>query len=134
MAELTVTPGDVAPVKVIEQHEGKSGEAFNAGEAVRLDTTTGKLVAANGTTAAEARCIGIALTTANGANVAVTVLRKGIVDLGGALDALTYDDDVFLSDTDGTLGDTAGTVSLIVGTVVPGFASTTPDRLLRVDL
>ena len=133
MADLSVTAGDVAPVKIIEQFTAPAGEAFSAGAAVRLDTTTGKLTGANGSAAAEARVAGIALTTA-AANDTVTVLRKGYVDLGDALDALTYDDDVFLSNTDATLADTAGTVSTIVGTVVPGFAATTPDKLLRVDL
>jgi hypothetical protein len=57
------------------------------------------------------------------------------LDVGNALSALTYDDDVFLSDTDGTLADAAGTVSKIVATVVPGYAAiATYDKLLRVDL
>jgi hypothetical protein len=47
---------------------------------------------------------------------------------------MAFDADVYLSDTDGTLATTAGTTSLVVGTVVPGWAATTADKLLRVDL
>ena len=39
----------------------------------------------------------------------MTVVRKGWIDMGDALGDLTYDDDVFLSDTAGTLADAAGT-------------------------
>lgn len=132
MANLTVT--EATPVKIIEQHTGPAGEAFALGEAVRLDTSSGMLTPANGTTAAEARVFGIALQEATNAGDTVTVLVKGYVDLADALDALTYDDDVFLSDTDGTLADTAGTVSTIVGRVVPAWGATTADKLLRIDL
>lgn len=131
MADLTVS--EIAPVKVIEQFTAPAGEAITKGNAVRFDTTTGKVTGANGSSAAEARCSGIALETVV-AGQAVTVIRKGIIDLGDALDALTYDDDVFLSNTDKTLADAAGTVTLIVGTVVPGLGHTTPDKLLRLDL
>lgn len=133
MADLSITAADVAPVRVIDQITAPAAETIAAGQAVRLDTTTGKLTLAKGTTAAEARIRGIAL---NGgvAGTTITAVSKGIIDLGDALGDLTYDDDVFLSDTDGTLADAAGTVSTIVGTVEPGFANTTPDKLLRVDL
>lgn len=132
MANLTVT--EATPVKIIEQFTGPAAEAFAIGEAIRLDTTTGRLTPANGSSAAEARIKGIALRAATTAGETVTILVKGYLDLADALDALTYDDDVFLSNTDGTLADTAGTVSTIVGTVVPAFGVTTPDKLLRIDL
>lgn len=132
MADLIIT--EATPVKIIEQFTGPAGEAFAIGEAIRVDVATGYLTPANGSVAAEARVRGIAVRAANVANVEVTILSKGYLDVGDALDALTYDDDVFLSDTDGTLADTTGTVSTIVGTVVPGYGSTTPDKLLRVDL
>lgn len=133
MADLTVAEADVAPARVIEQLTAPAGEALVAGQYARLDTATGKLTRGNGTAAGEARAGGIVLSTVAAGETA-TIVRKGILDLGDALDALTYDDDVFLSDTDGVLADTAGTVSLIVGTVVPGWGVTTPDKLLRVDL
>jgi hypothetical protein len=134
MANLTVVAADVRPVSVIEQFTGPAAEAILPGHYVRFNVTTGRIEKGNGTTAAEARKGGIALTEATQAGDTLTAVRKGILDMGDALDALTYDDDVFLSDTDATLADTAGTVSTIVGTVVPGNGSTTPDKLLRVDL
>lgn len=133
MADLVIAEGDVAPVRVDEQLTAPAAEALNAGEYARLSVTTGRLEKGNGTTAAEARRGGIVLNSV-GAGETATIVRKGILDLGDALDALTYDDDVFLSNTDATLADAAGTVSLIVGTVVPGWGVTTPDKLLRVDL
>lgn len=131
MANLTVST--IRPVQVIEQFTGPAAEAITAGNYVRLNVTTGKIEKGNGSTAAEARKGGLALNTA-AAGETVTALRKGLVDLGNALGDLTYDDDVFLSDTDATLSDTAGTVSLIVGTTVPAWGATTADKLLRLDL
>lgn len=133
MTDLTITT--VSPVEVIEQHTGPAAEAIAVGQYVRINTTSGKVELGKGTTAAEARKGGIAIKAALQANDTVTFVRKGTLDVGNALSALTYDDDVFLSDTDGTLADAAGTVSLIVGTVMPGWADpTTADKLLRVDL
>lgn len=131
MANLTVST--IRPVQVIEQFTGPAAEAITAGNYVRLNVTTGKIEKGNGSTAAEARKGGLALNTA-AAGETVTSVRKGLIDLGNALGDLTYDDDVFLSDTDATLADAAGTVSLIVGTTVPAWGATTADKLLRLDL
>ena len=132
MATLNVVAARVAPVRVIEQFTAPAGEAITAGQFVRFNTTTGKLELGNGTTAAEARRGGIAIDSAPVAGLAVTVVSKGIVDLGNALGSLTYDDDVFLSNTDGVLGDAAGSSSYVVGVVVPGWAADPPDKLLAV--
>lgn len=133
MSTLSVTAADVKAVRIDEDLCGPAAETITAGQYVRLNTTTGKVELGNGTNAAEARAGGIAV---NGAVAGETVrmVRKGVLDMGDALGGLTYDDDVYLSDTDGTLADAAGTVSLIVGTVIPGWIATTPDKLLRVDL
>lgn len=131
MANLTISA--IRPVQVIEQFTGPAAEAITAGNYVRFSVTTGKIEKGNGTTAAEARKGGLALNTA-AAGETVTAVRKGLVDLGNALGDLTYDDDVFLSDTDATLADAAGTVSLIVGVTVPAWGATTADKLLRLDL
>jgi len=134
MANLSITASDVASVEVTEQFTGPAGEVINAGQYVRYNVTTGKIELGNGTLAAEARKGGIAIDSASVAGITITAVRKGIIDVGDALSALTYDDDVFLSDTDGTLADAAGTVSLIVGTVVPVWGYTTADKNLRIDL
>lgn len=135
MADLTITAADVKAVDIFEQLPTlPAAEAFNAGEAVRIDTSTGKYTPGNGGTAPEARIVGIALRTAVNANDAITVIKKGLLDVGDALDGLAYDADVYLSNTDGTLADAAGTVSVVVGKVYPAFGATTADKLLLVDL
>lgn len=137
MTDLVVTAAEVAPVTVEESISGYAAEAIAAGQYVRLDTTTGQLALGNGTAAGEARAGGIALRSVV-AGQELTILRKGEIYLGDALDALTFDDDIFLSNTDGTLADAAGTVSVIVGTVVPlygqGGPGSAPDKALRVQL
>jgi len=134
MSDLTVTASDVAAVQIFEQWTAPAAETFSAGEAIRLDTSTGKATPGNATGAAEARVTGIAIETANVANETITIVKRGILDLGDALDSLDYDAAVYLSNTDGTLGTAAATVSIIVGRVVPGWGHTTADKLLWVDL
>jgi hypothetical protein len=133
MGNLTITATTVKPVQVLEQFTGPAGEAIAAGQYVRYNTTSGKIELGNGSSAAEARKGGLALGSV-GAGLPVTAVRRGIVDVGEALSGMAFDADVYLSDTDGTLATTAGTTSLVVGTVVPGWAATTADKLLRVDL
>lgn len=143
MADLTITASDVALV-IADTHDGTvtftapSEEALNAGQFARLNTSTGFQALGNATTSTEAGAglptRGIALNTI-AANETTTFVRKGLLNVGSALDALAYGATVYLSDTaDGILADTAGTVSTVVGYVVPGYASTTPDKLLFVDL
>ena len=137
MANLTIDPKKVSPVYVVEQFTAPSGIAIANGVAVRVETTTGKLLKANAATAPNAAVKGISLSNATPAGMPTTVVRKGIVNVGDALDALAFGASVFLSDTDGLLADTAGTVSTKVGEVVAGFnadAGLSPDKLLRIDL
>lgn len=133
MALLTIT--EVHPVNVNErQFTGPLGEDVAAGQYVRYDPATGKIVLGNGTTAAEARRGGIALTGGI-AGQSVTVAGQGaVLDLGDALGDLEYDESVYLTNTDGTLGDVAsgGTVSTIIGRVIPAWGHTTADKLLEI--
>lgn len=135
MADITLTTANKVEVVVcIEKIMLVAAEAIVAGAAVRIDTTTGKATNANGTTAGEARVIGIAAKTV-ASGMPVTVIKQGIMD--GFVLAGDYDDDVFLSDTDGTLADAAGTVSKVVGRIIPGNATTlgtAADKLLLVSL
>jgi len=134
MANLTITAADVHAAGLYEQMpSGPAAEAINAGQPVRLDTSTGYYTLANGSSTAEARVIGIALVTAR-ANEPVSVLRKGLLAVGSALSAKAYDAAVYLSDTDGTLADSAGTVSTVVGRVWPAHGNTTADKLIYIDL
>lgn len=133
MGNLSITAADVTPVDVKEQFTGPAAEAIAAGQYVRYATASGKIELGNGTDAAEARKGGIALRSV-AAGEQVTAVKKGIIDVGEALVGLAWDADVYLSDTDGTLATTNGTVTLVVGTVVPGWANTSADKLLRVEL
>lgn len=132
---LSITAANVAVVKEIESFSGPAAEAITAGQYVRYNTTNGKVEIGNGSSAAEGRNGGIAVNSA-GAGETVKALRKGWLDVGNALSDLTYDDDVYLSDTDGALSGTSGdsTITKIVATVVPSWGATTADKLLRVDL
>jgi hypothetical protein len=132
MAAITVVT--CTPVSVIEQITAPAGEAIALGAMVRFDVSTGYLTKANGTSAGEARACGIAVKAANFVNETITAVRKGVVDIGSVLGDLAYDADVYLSDTDGKLDTATGSTTLIVGQVLPGLGSTTPDKLLRVNL
>lgn len=135
MADLSlVATGKVNIIESFVQMTLPLAEAINVGEAVRLDPTTGKFTKANGTTAAEARIYGL-LVSKDGAGAVGTALHEGVVD-GFDLDALSYDADVFLSNTDGALADAAGTVSTVIGRVIPATSTkigVAYDKLLLVD-
>lgn len=133
MADLTITAGDVAPVKTIMQFTGPAAETIAAGQYVRFDASTGKMTKGNATSAGEAADGGIALDGGI-AGQALTAVHYGIVDVGDALAALDYGAEVFLSDTDGVLADAAGSTAKRIGVVVPGWGNTTADKLLFVDL
>lgn len=136
MALLTISADDVRVVKRSEltQLTAPAGEAINAGQYCRWNTSTGKFEYGNGTTTGElgdgfiaekSVAIGDALTAHKGPGV--------ILELGAALDGLAYGASVFVSDTDGRLADAAGTVSAVVGKVIPGWAGTAK-KLLRLTM
>lgn len=104
MSDLSITAASVALVRGDEMLTLPAGEAITAGQAVRLDTSTGKFTKANATSDAEARWFGVAVNGA-AAGFPVTAVRRGLVDLGNALGGMAYDADVYLSNTDGTLAD-----------------------------
>lgn len=129
MADLVITQAD--QVQVVQQFTGPAIEAIAEGQRCRFDATTGKIALGNGTTAAEIAPGGIA-THAAAIGEAVTIINQGIVDVGAALDALSFNDPIYVSDTDGTFGgaSTDSTVDTIVGRVVPGWDGTTAQKLL----
>jgi hypothetical protein len=135
MANLTVTANEVAPIEVFEQITGPCSEAIDAGEVVRLDTTTGEFALANATSAANGRIIGVAVNSGV-AGETITVVKRGLVDLGDALTAETLDEQLLLSDTSGKIDDGAGTPtgSYAVGRVWPLFGDPTADKVLFVDI
>lgn len=132
-ANLSITATDVAAVEVIEQMTAPAAEAIDAGEAVFIDTN-GKFQLADQDEATEDDPAGVAISTANAAGITITVVRKGIVDLGDALSSLAYGASVYLSATPGGIYDSDPGNTILIGKVVPGWGYTTADKLLRVDL
>jgi hypothetical protein len=133
MADLAaVTANEVAAVEVIEQFTGPAGEAIDAGEIVGIDDATGAIVLAD----ADAVILpkGIAIKSANAAGLAITAVRRGIVDVGDVLDGLDYGDSVFLSDTPGLMADAAVGGLAAIGEVTPVWGHTTADKALRIAL
>lgn len=117
MADITVTAAAVAPVfpNDAEIHTLIAGEAIMAGQAVIIDTTTGRAMLASAAVDGTAGARAIALT-GGAAGQAISALKKGHC-AGFSLDALGYDAQVFLSDTEGAVADAAGTVSTPMGRV-----------------
>lgn len=130
MADLTISSCTI--VEEIRYFESPAGEAIAAGEYTRHNTTSGKAELGNASSAGEVGVLG-GLATGTGASAGQTVhvVVEGVLDVGDALDSLTFDDLVYLSNTNATLADAAGTVSTVLGTVVPGWAyGSTADKLL----
>lgn len=135
MTAISITTSAVRVVKRADEHQhtAPAGEAFTAGQYVRQDPSTGKIVLGNATSAAE---VGDGFIAENSAAIGdPATCHKGpvILDVGDALSALNYGASVYLSDTDGTLADVAGTVSTVVGKVIAGWAGTAK-KLLRLTL
>lgn len=133
MADLAaVTANEVAAIEVIEQFTGPAGEAIDAGEVVGIDDATGQIVLAD----ADAVILpkGIAIKSANVAGLAITAVRRGMMDVGDVLENLDYGDSVFLSDTPGLMADAAVGGLAAIGEVAPVWGHTTADKVLRIAL
>jgi len=135
MADLSVTASDVAIVESLEQFTVPAHEALFAGNAVYLVAASGKVGLADENGLAPVNePEGITLRTAIAANDTVTVVKKGIIDLGDALGGLDYGAIVYLSATPGQLADADAGNTVVIGEVVPLWGHTTADKALRVDL
>ncbi len=135
MTALTIAAADVRVVKRADEHQhtAPAGEAFNAGQYIRWNPSTGKFELGKATTTAEVGDGHIAEKTAAIGDPVTGLKGPCLLDVGDALSGLNYGDSVYLSDTDGTLADAAGTVSTVVGKVVPGWAGSAK-KLLRLVL
>jgi len=132
--DLTITAADVAVVEVFEQVTGPAAAAINAGQVVYLVAANGMFNLADGNGGAPLTDPeGVAVQTANQANITITVVRAGVLDVGDALAGMNYGDTVWLSYTAGAMADTDPGASIVVGEVIPGWAYGTADKLLRVD-
>ena len=135
MTDLTIVAAEVAPIQVFEQVTLPAGEAIDAGEVVRLDVSTGYAALANASSAAEGRMIGVAMNSAV-VGQALSVMKKGLLDVGDALASETIDELLAISNTDGKIDDGAGTptADYNVGRVWPSFGAVTADLILFVDV
>lgn len=133
MADLTVVASRVALVKVDDEHQMTlpAAAATTAG-ALCYQDTAGKWALADADTAAQVNgLVGISVNDAEVANETITCAIVGaVVDMGDALDALSYGAAVYASNVAGAVGDAAGTTSRVVGRVVAAWGSTTADKLL----
>ena len=114
-------------------------EVFNAycgvtiarGQAVFINTSTGRLALSNAGSAGTTLFAGIALDP-GGAGQAISVLKRGRI--AGFAPAGNYMSSVYLNDTDGVVGDAAGTNSKVIGKVVPltdNYAA--PSKVIYID-
>lgn len=132
MADLSaVTEADVRAVYVVEQYTLPAGEAITAGQVVGIDAN-GKAVKADADTG-PIMSKGIALNSA-AANMPVTILAKGLVDLGDIFTGTAVNASVYSSGTAGRLADAAVGGLAAIGTVHPAWGYTTVDKLMRVEL
>lgn len=133
MANLTVTTVHIVRIFEMEP-DGPVNEVVAVGAPVRVDSSTGKYTNGNGTTTTENAIKGICCNPGDYANKTVTVMKRGILDIGNALSGVSYGAAIYASDTDGTLADSAGTVSTILGYCIPAWGNTTADKLLLVNV
>jgi hypothetical protein len=142
MAVITINPADVHIVRLDNAQmlpDGPAGVALSLGQAVRIGTANGYYGLASAGTAGSADVRGVVCGVIAGsgtaaANETVTVMHRGILSLGTALDGINYGGTVFLSNTAGALDTAAGAVSTVVGYVQPAHGVTTAERVLYVNL
>jgi len=133
MADLAAVTAIVRAVEIIEQETGPASEAIEAGAVVGYVAASGAICEADADTG-PILPKGIALNDATIANMTITMVKKGTLDVGSILDGLNYGAPVYASGTPGLLADAAVGGLAPIGEVVPGRGTTTPDKLLRVNL
>ena len=132
MADLTVTTASAVTFTEPDLVCLPSNVAIARGQLV-IPGSGGKWILADADTVAAAGRPCVALHDCI-ANYPLTAQREGLCDVGEALAALAFGDIVYLSSaTAGAMADAAGTVSVPIGTVHPGWGSTTPDKLLKLE-
>lgn len=138
MASLTLDATKISIVAFSERmmHPGVVGTvAVTGGMILRLNTTTGKLEAAEGDSATTAGNIRWITPKSAAIGEALTVYRGALVDLGlDVLTALNFGAPLYLADDGGisaTVGDS--TTATIIGYVVPGWADgSTASKLMQM--
>ena len=134
MAAITVTASEVAPVQSLEQLTlpiAASEAPIAAGSVVEINSS-GYLAVVSDDAAGR---FGLTVRNASNEGDGVTVMFKGILYLGSALDALSIGATVYVSGTvDGGLDTAAGANTLAAGVVVPIWDDTTAKKALWLNL
>lgn len=126
MAALTINERAVKLVRVDESiAPARSAQALNAGQHVSPN--------AAGEQAPGSGPGGVCISTVLSANAPVSVVKKGVLELGDALNALAFGAPVYAA-ADGSLDDAAGAgANKQIGHVMAGLGDNPPKRLLYVD-
>jgi len=137
MADLAApVAGDIQPVRwgPNAQITAPAGAAILPGQPVYQDAN-GKFQLADASAAGtlgKPGQRGIAISKASEANITITVVTDGLIDMGDMFTATAIGAAVYASNTTGVLADAAGDNVWIVGYVQAAFGNTTPDKLLNV--
>jgi hypothetical protein len=137
MALITIGTSNVSRVSAVEEFHSISGSTITPGQFCRLDGN-GKFIPGSVNDAAAAEFGGVAIAHGDtGADV--TIMRRGVLNVGNALANVAFGSKIFLGSVAGewrteAFG-TAGTVDIEIGTVVPAWGNGgTADKLLAVDV
>jgi hypothetical protein len=107
-----------------------AGEAITQGMVIGFDSA-GKVVKANANTT-QVLPKGIALTSAGAANMPVSILRDGTVDIGNIMTGVAYGALIYASDA-GILSSTIVNSVAAIGSVEPAWGGgATADKVLRI--
>jgi hypothetical protein len=133
MTDLTVSVCRL--VKGNDEHQLTlpAGADITQGQLIYPDSN-GKWALADASAAGTAGDVYVAPNTVKAGNALTGLRGPCVVDLGTAIATLAVGARVYLSNTAGTMADAAGDTSKIVGTVIPSWAKTTVEKLLRLDL
>lgn len=133
MGDLTVSVCRL--VKGGDEHQQTLPAAvdIDAGQPIYVNSD-GKYALADGSAAGTLVDVHVALADAYAGMPVTGVRGSSLLDVGDAISALAFGASVYVSNTAGTMSDTAGDVSKVIGIVVPSWAKTTVEKLLRVTL
>lgn len=119
MSDITLTAAQVSEVNEFEGEKWTpvAGEAITKGQAVAIDTSTGKAYLADASTSARNNFRGVALKDAAAGKPVTIGVHTSVY--GFDLSGLSWDAAIYLSNTAGAFATTAGDVSVVCGRVKP---------------
>lgn len=124
MATLTIDPKEVRYVAIDEAiRPAVAGEAIEKGQNVSPNGTSGRMVKGGGA--------GIAFTKAVAAKYELSVMKRGIMEMGAGIQGMAFGASVYGA-SDGSLND-AATGNVRIGRIIVGWSDNVPRKLLRVE-